>query len=90
MSIDTKYNKIKEAMEVLQAEKTAFDLLASLKTILLEATDPDGNIKIILDRNKQEITLPASILMSYVDEKKNEREVEVNKIIAKVDIKNGK
>lgn len=87
MAIDTKYNKIKETMEALQAEKLAFDTLASLVTILNEATDANGDIKIIIERNKQEITLPATLLIDFVTDKKTQREAEVNKIIAKVDIK---
>lgn len=86
MSIDTKYIKVKETIEEIEARKRNFDTLSALKTILDEATQ-DGMIAITIDRNKQGLSIPASLLTSYILQRKGEEEAEVNRLVAKVDIK---
>lgn len=81
-----KYNKIKEAFEALTAKKADVDLLASLKTVLDEATDEQGLIKIIIERNKQELLIPASLLTDYVTQRKTDIETEVDTLVDNVTI----
>jgi hypothetical protein len=81
-----KYNKIKEAFEALTLKKADVDLLASLKTVLDEATNEQGLIKIIVERNKQELLIPASLLTDYVTQRKTDIETEVDTLVDKVTI----
>lgn len=81
-----KYNKIREKLEQITTVKADVDLLASLKTVLAEATEPDGMIKIIVERNKQELKIPALLLITYINERKSDIEAEVDTLMGTVDI----
>lgn len=82
-----KYSQILQTFESIKAQKDSVDTLASLDTILQEATDTQGMIKIIIERNKQELTIPAALLRDYVQVRKTTIESDVDALLSKVDIK---
>lgn len=82
-----KYNKIQKVSDKLRIKTESVDLLATLKVVLTEATDPEGQIKIIVERNQQGLTIPASLLIEYVEKRKLEIETEVDTLLDDVDVK---
>ena len=81
-----KYSKLLTAFEELKIKKDSVDLLSALKTVLDEATEVDGTIKITIDRNKQTLSIPSTILINYVNSQKIQIETEVDTLIDKVTI----
>ena len=82
-----KYTQIVQTFDSIKAQKDSVDVLASLDTILQEATDPQGLLSITIDRNKQQLTIPATLLRDYVQARKTTIETDVDALLAKVDIK---
>jgi len=81
-----KYSKLLNTFEEIRIKKDAVDLLAALKTVLDEATESDGTVRIVIDRNKQVLNIPASLLKDYIQTRKGEIEVETDTLLDKVTV----
>lgn len=82
-----KYEQIKTTFSQISALKEASSTLSMLSVVLAEATDEKGMLKIVIERNKQVIEIPASILTDYIDILKDSKDIEADDIIAKITIK---
>lgn len=81
-----KYSKLLNTFEQIKTKKDAVDLLAALKTVLDEATETDGTIKIVIERNKQVLNIPARLLKDYIKDRKTEIEVEGDALLDTVTV----
>lgn len=81
-----KLRKVQQALGSLKVKQDGVDLLLALKVVIEEATDTEGLIKIVIDRNKQELTIPATLLLDYIAQRQGDVEKEVETLLDKIDV----